>query len=101
MALDYQAVQKELTEHFQLDKVPEEKREELLTKMGEALFKRIFLETMEKIGESGVAEYDKLLERKASVEEIDAFLESKIPDYNGFLRSVVEKFKSDMKKEER
>ena len=97
MALDYKEVQKELEEYLQLEKIPEEKREELINKMGEALFKRIFLETMERLGDIGVTEYDKLLEKQASADEMDEFLEKRIPNYNEFLRSVVEKFKADLK----
>jgi hypothetical protein len=98
MALDYKELQEEFVKEFHLENVPEEKRQELLEKMGEALLKRIFLETMEKIGEQGVTEYEALLDKKASQEEIDAFFESKIPGYNRFVSDIVQEFKEELKK---
>lgn len=95
MALDQEALKKELIESFHLEDVPAEKQEALLSKMGEALLKRIFLETMEKIGETGVTEYEALLDKGATQEEIEAFLENKIPGYNIFVRGVVTKFKEE------
>lgn len=95
MALDQEALKKELIESFHLEGIPAEKQEALLAKMGEALLKRIFLETMEKIGETGVTEYEALLDRGAPQGEIEAFLENKIPGYNIFVRGVVAKFKEE------
>jgi len=100
MALDYAVLKDEFVKEFHLEKVSEEKQEELLAKMGEALLKRIFLETMEKIGDQGVAEYEKMLEKNAKEDEIDAFFESKIPGYNVFVRNIVEDFKTAMQKGE-
>lgn len=96
MALDQEALKKELIATFHLEGLPEDKQEALLSKMGEALLKRIFLETMEKIGDAGVKEYEMLLDRGATQEEIEAFLESRIPGYNIFVRGVVAGFKEEM-----
>lgn len=99
MALDQEALKKELTETFHLESLPADKQETLLARMGEALLKRIFLETMEKIGDAGVKEYETLLDRGAKQEEIEAFLESRIPGYNIFVRGVVAGFKEEMARE--
>lgn len=98
MALDQTQLREELIAAFHLDQVPEEKRGELLEKMTEAMLKHIFLETMDKIGEDGVKEYEALLDREASPEEMDAFFETKIPGYNVFIRQVAEQFKEEMTK---
>jgi hypothetical protein len=98
MALDYKGLQDEFVKEFHLEQVPKEKQDELLEKMGEALLKRIFLETMEKIGEQGVTEYEALLDAQAKQEDIDAFFESKIPGYNNFVSDIVKDFKEEMKK---
>lgn len=98
MALDQEALRKELIEAFQWQGLPPDKQEELLSKMGEVLLKRIFLETMEKIGDAGVKEYEVLLERSAGQEEIETFFESKIPGYDIFVRNVVKEFKEEMQK---
>jgi len=96
MALDEAALREELIKTFHLDQIPADKRDDLLEKMGEALLKRIFLATLEKIGDEGVKEYEALLAREANNEEIEAFFEKKIPGYNVFVREVADQFKDEM-----
>lgn len=96
MALDQEALRKELIATFHLENVSQEKQDELLSKIGEALLKRIFLETMEKMGDANVKEYEQLLDKGAEQEEVEAFFEKKIPGYNIFVRGVVERFKEEM-----
>lgn len=96
MKLDQDALKLELIEAFQLEGIPEDKQEILLAKAGEALLKRILLETMEKIGDEGVLEYEALLDKGAKEEEIAAFLENKIPGYTIFVRGIVTRFKEEM-----
>lgn len=98
MAIDQAQLREELIKAFHLENIPEDKRDELLEKMGEALLKHIFLATMEKIGDAGVKEYESLLERPAPAEEIEAFFEKKIPGYNVFIREVADEFKAEMTK---
>lgn len=98
MALDQTELREELIKAFHLEQIPEDKRDELLEKLGEALLKRVFLDTMDKIGDDGVKEYEELLDKEAKQEEIEAFFEKKIPGYNVFVREVAEKFKEEMTK---
>lgn len=97
MALDLDVLKEELIKEFRLEALSSEQQEELLSKMGESLLKHVFIETMDAIGDNGVKEYEKLLDREATAEELEAFFESRIPGYNGFVREVVEKFKAEMK----
>lgn len=98
MALDQAQLREELIKAFHLEQIPEDKRDELLEKMGEALLKRVFLATMDKIGEEGIKEYEALLDREAKQDEIEAFFESKIPGYDVFVREVATEFKEEMTK---
>ena len=99
MALDQTQLREELIKAFHLEQIPEDKRDELLEKMGEALLKRVFLATMDKIGDDGVAEYELLLEKEAKQDEIEAFFETKIPGYDVFVRDVATEFKEEMTKQ--
>ena len=99
MALDQAQLREELIKAFHLEQIPEDKRDELLEKMGEALLKRVFLATMEKLGDDGVGEYVALLDKQAKQEEIEAFFEKKIPGYDIFVRGVADDFKEEMTKE--
>lgn len=96
MALEYNTLTEELVRELHLGELPQDKREALLASMGEALLKRIFLETMEKIGDAGATEYEALLDRGAKQEEVDVFLEKKIPGYDIFVRGIVTAFKEEM-----
>lgn len=98
MAIDQAQLRGELIKAFHLEQIPEDKRDELLEKMGEALLKRVFLATMDKIGEDGIKEYEVLLDREAKQDEIEAFFESKIPGYDVFIRDVATEFKEEMTK---
>lgn len=94
--IDPQALTAELISAFHLEGVPKEKQEELIAKFGEALLKRIFLETMEKLGDAGVKEYETLLDKGANEQEVSAFLEVKIPGYEIFIEDTAKHFKSEM-----
>lgn len=98
MAIDQAQLREELITAFHLEQVAPEKQDELIAKMGEAILKRLFLETMEKIGDDGVAEYEALLHKEAKPEEMDAFFEKKIPGYNVFIQGVIDSFKEEMTK---
>ncbi|MEP7162524.1 MAG: DUF5663 domain-containing protein [Candidatus Moraniibacteriota bacterium] len=97
MEIDYTKLKKELVEELSLKGLSAEKQEELLGKLLETLLKRIFLDTMEKLGEAGVTEYEELVQKEANEEEVARFLEKKIPDYDAFVATIIESFKSDMK----
>lgn len=88
----------EIIEMFELEDLAPEKQDELLAKIGEVFLKRLFLATIDKLGTQGSKEYETLLDKKASVDEVEAFLEQKIPNYPVFVRGVVTQFKADMDK---
>ena len=88
----------QMVEALKLEGLPVEKQDALIEKIGEALMKRLFLETIEKLGAEGTKEYEALLERGAEAEEIDTFLEQKIPGYHIFVREVVDGFREEMQR---
>jgi hypothetical protein len=99
MATHYEeAWQQELIRAFRLDAIDPEKREAFLKRATEVLQKRIFVETMEKLGEIGVAEYQKLLEHRTDADagDVEAFLNGKIPEYRDFAANVTMNFVKDM-----
>ncbi len=90
----------EIIETFSLEDLAPEKQDELITKIGEVFLKRLFLATLDKLGAQSSREYEDLLDKKASADEIEAFLAQKIPNYPVFVRGVVSQFKADMDKYE-
>ncbi len=91
-------IQKTLMEELGLTDLPQDKQEELIIKMTEVLLRRIFLETMEKLDDSGKNEYQKLVEgENATPEKMEEFLKSKINNYDQLVQKVVDEFKEEMK----
>lgn len=97
--MDQNQIQKTLIEELGLNGLPQDKQEELVIKMTEVLLKRIFLETMEKLDDSGKEEYQKITESEnANPEQMEEFLKSKISNYDQLVQKVVDEFKEEMKR---
>lgn len=90
-------LQKSIIEEFGLQNLPEDKKEEVLAKMGDVLFKRILLETLESLDEEDQKKFGEMVDAKANAEEVESFLESKIENYEEFVKKVTENFKNEMK----
>lgn len=97
MDIDYTKIEEELAEGLGMSGLPKERREELLAKMLEALMKRIFMDTMDRLGEQGMTEYEALIESEPNEEAVGKFLEERIPNYASFVEGVVDQFKRDIK----
>ncbi len=95
--IDYTKLREELVDELALSGLAPEKQDELLGKMLEALLKRIFMNTMERLGDAGVAEYEKLVESNPEEKAVAEFLEIKIPNYDSFVQDIIEQFKKDVK----
>ena len=86
----------QLVRELGIDTLPEDKRNDLLIKMTEVLLKRIFLETMEKLGEQGRDEYEEIMQKNPQPEELEAFFAEKIKDYEDMVKGIVADFKKEM-----
>lgn len=95
--IDYTKLREDLIDELALAGLTPEKQDELLGKMLEALLKRIFMNTMERLGEEGVNEYEKLVEDNPEEKAVAEFLEAKIPDYDSFVQGIIDQFKKDVK----
>ena len=97
MDIDYSKIEAELIESLALAGLPKPKQEELLAKMLEALLKRIFMETMERLGEQGMTDYEALIDTTPSEAAVGKFLDERIPEYSAFVQNIVDQFKKDIK----
>jgi len=94
---DQAQVLDQLVKEMGIDTLPEDKRNELLIKMTEVLLKRIFVETMEKLGEEGRAEYEKFLENdNIDPKEAQEFFKQRIPNYEDMIQQTIDEFKKEM-----
>jgi len=79
-----------------IDTLSRDKQNELIIKMTEVLLKRIFLETMEKLGEQGREEYEKIIQGEVNSEKVEAFLKEKIKNYDDMVQVIVDEFRHEM-----
>ncbi len=86
----------QLIKDLGIDTLSQDKQNELIIKMTEVLLKRIFLETMDKLGENGREEYEKMSEGKVEPEHVEAFFKEKISDYDEMVEKIIEEFKIEM-----
>lgn len=81
-----------------IENAPQEKQEEILTKIGEVALKETLLATLERLDEDQKKTYDELLEKNANPDEVEAFLKEAIPDYEEMVQSVINTLMSDLQK---
>lgn len=86
----------QLIKDLGIDNLPEDKQNELIIKMTEILLKRIFIETMEKLGEKGREEYEKMSQGQVEPEQVAAFFRDKIRNYDEMVETIVKEFREEM-----
>jgi len=92
-------IQKTLLDELGLSDLPPDKKNQLVIKMTEAILKRIFLETMDKLDDQGKEEYEQMITNGASPRQVEEFLNSKIQNYDALVEKTLEDFRREMKKE--
>jgi hypothetical protein len=98
---DQQSTLDQLVKDLGIDTLSQEKQNDFVIKMTEVLLKRIFIETMEKLGDHGREEYGKLTEGdQASPEQVEAFFKDRISNYDEMVQKVIVDFKMEMMKTE-
>ena len=90
------AVLAQLIKDLGIDTLSKDKQNDLIIKMTEVLLKRIFLETMESLGEEGRGEYEKLTSGEVEPEKVEAFFKDKIQNYDDMVQVIVNEFKHEM-----
>lgn len=90
-------IQDGLMKELGLDKLPQDKQDALVIKMTEVVLKRMFVETMEKLNAADQEKLGEMMESKAAPEDIEKFLQEKIPNYDEILQGVITGFKEEMK----
>lgn len=87
----------QLAQEFGLESLSQEKQEEALGMAIGALLRVIYTESMAKIGEKGMEEYEALMEKEPSDEEVTQFFRSRISGYDELVAGIVTEFKKTVK----
>lgn len=79
-----------------LQHLPEARKTELLTRMTEVIQDRISERILDGLSADDQAAFDQLLERGSSEDDINAFLKTKIPEFQDIAAEEIVRFKSQM-----
>jgi len=91
-------VQQMIINKLGLSGISKDQQNELLAKMAKVLFKRIFVETLEVLGEEKAEKYKEMIDKEKPNEEVEKFLKENIKDYEEFIKKITDEFMEDMKK---
>ncbi len=96
MSLSIEQLKTTLVQEFGLEKLPEDKQQELLDMMTETVMKQIFLSLGEKIGDDGADEFDAIV-KEGDQGKIEAFIKRYVPDPEKFVAEIVAEFRDAVK----
>ncbi len=87
-----------LIKELELEKMPAERQEEIISQMDEIILKEMFLKVLERLDSISQTHFKKMLEEERTPEEIRSFLEIKIPDYEEMMKKIIISLKDDINK---
>lgn len=79
-----------------LNSLPLKQQEEVMSKLGELIFRGTLVRLYERMDEATRVEFSALLEREATPEEVDTFLKEKVPDSEAAAKEAVDELASDI-----
>lgn len=89
-------IMQKLMDELGLSNLPEDKKEELVAKMGEVILKRMFVAATDRLNPEDRESYGEMLDKGAAPEKIEEFLREKIPDYEQAMEKVAVDFRNEM-----
>jgi hypothetical protein len=66
---------------FEIEKLPENKQEETISKIGQIIFQSVLMRILPLLEEDDLAAYDKLIEEKAMPDAVLEFFFDKVPSF--------------------
>ena len=75
--------------------LPEDEMEEYKTKVEELFTRRLGVDLLNELDEKGLADYDKLVSKGGSKEEVETFFSSRIDNYEEKVKKILEDFRKD------
>jgi hypothetical protein len=90
-------IKEDIMQYLGLSKLSQDKQDEILAKIGEIILKKIFIETVDKLGEEDRLAFEKMLKEGSDADSIEKFLNTKIENYDMIINRIVEEVKNDIK----
>lgn len=80
---------------FEIDKLPEEKQEETISRIGKIIFQSVLVRVLPFLGKDELAQYEKLVEDGVGPDVLLDFFFEKIPSFLQIVSEEAENFKKD------
>ncbi len=97
--MDTKKVQEDLRNNiittFGIDKMPEEKREEMVNRIGKIIFEAVLMRVLPMLTEEELNEYEKLLEKNVSPDQLMEFFFAKVPNFLEIISEESANFQKD------
>lgn len=88
-------IKDDIIKELELDKLPSEKKEEIIDSLAELIIKRVLVRVLENIPDSDRAAFDEVCDG-GDAEKINGFLEEKVSDYQGLVADEIKKTKEEI-----
>jgi len=89
-------MQTEIMKELGFDKLSEDKQDEILSKIGEIILKRIFIETIDRLDQESAEKFKEMLKGGEDADKIEEFLGAKIENYDMIVGKIVEEVKEEI-----
>lgn len=89
-------IKEEIMKELGLEKLPKKKQDDILSKMGEVILKKIFVETVDRLSGEDRDAFEDMLKNSKKAEDIELFLSEKIDDYDKMVEKIVTELKEEM-----
>lgn len=88
-------VRQNIIELFEIDKLPAEKQEETIDRIGKIIFQAVLLRVLPEMTEGDVKEYEKLIESNVGPDELMEFFFKKVPNFLQIVAEESENFRKE------
>ena len=97
--MDTKQAQKEIRENiitlFGIDKLPEDKQEETINRIGKIIFQNVLVRVLPVLEEGDLKEYEKLVENNVAPDVLMDFFFEKVPTFLQIVSEESENFRKD------
>ncbi len=88
-------IKQNLIEVFEIEKLPVDKQEETLARIGKIIFQAVLLRILPLLDETDTAQFEKLADEGARPEDLFEFFMNKIPNFTEIVAEEAENFKKE------
>lgn len=89
-------VDDDILQYLGLQKLSQDKQDEVLAKIGEIILKKIFIKTVDMLDEIDRMRFEKMLKEGTNATDVENFLKTKIEDYPALIQKIVEDVKNQL-----